>query len=87
VRCLHRYHAAVPLMALIAPLARVTRSTNRSTVAAAMPAYPVTVRNIVKSVGLTSAATRLPRLDMRVEYDAPNAPNIRGRQRLGEWYQ
>jgi len=45
VRCLHRYHAAVPQMALIAPLARVTRSTNRSTVAAAMPTYPVTVRN------------------------------------------
>jgi hypothetical protein len=87
VRCLHRYQAAVPLMALIAPLAWVTRSTNRSTVAAAMPAYPVTVRNIVKSVGLTSAATRLPRLDMRVECDAPNTPNIRGRQRLGEWYQ
>ncbi len=28
---LHGYHGAVPLMALIAPIARVSRSTNRST--------------------------------------------------------
>jgi len=56
----------------------------------AISAHPVTVRNIVKSVGPTSAANGdavLPRLDMRVECDAPNAPNMRGRQRLGEWYQ
>ena len=31
VRYLHRYHEAVPPIALIAPLARVARSTNRST--------------------------------------------------------
>jgi hypothetical protein len=31
VRYLHRYHGAVPPMALIAPFAQVTRSTNRST--------------------------------------------------------
>ena len=31
LRCLHRYHGAVPPMALIAPFAQVTRSTNRST--------------------------------------------------------
>jgi hypothetical protein len=53
---LHGYHGAVPPMALIAPSARVTRSTNRSTVAALMSAHSVTVRNIAKSVGLTSAA-------------------------------
>jgi hypothetical protein len=77
-------------MTLIAPLARVTRSTNRSTVAAPVSAHSVTVRNIAKSVGLTSAAngdTSLPRLDTRIECDAPNAPNMRGRQRLGGWYQ
>ena len=65
------------------------RSTNRSTVVAPMSSYPVTVRNIVKSVGAYVRGERrrgLPRLDMRVEYDAPNAPNMRGRQRLGEWY-
>jgi hypothetical protein len=42
-------------MALVAPSARVTRSTNRSTVAALMSAHCVTVRNITKSVRLTSA--------------------------------
>ena len=31
VRCLHGYHGAVAPMALIAPFARMTRSTNRST--------------------------------------------------------
>jgi hypothetical protein len=31
VRQLHRYHGAVPPIALIAPFARMTRSTNRST--------------------------------------------------------
>jgi len=65
------------------------RSTNRSTVVAPMSSYPVTVRNIVKSVGAYVRGERrrgLPRLDMRVECDAPNAPNMRGRQRLGEWY-
>jgi hypothetical protein len=31
VRCLHRYHGAVPPVTLIAPFARVARSTNRST--------------------------------------------------------
>jgi hypothetical protein len=31
VRYLHRYHGVLPPMALIAPFARVTRSTNRST--------------------------------------------------------
>jgi hypothetical protein len=30
-RYLHRYHGAVPLVALIAPFARMTRSMNRST--------------------------------------------------------
>jgi hypothetical protein len=30
VRYLHGYHGVVPLMALIAPFAQVTRSTNRS---------------------------------------------------------
>jgi hypothetical protein len=31
MRYLHRYHGVVPPIALIAPFARVTRSTNRST--------------------------------------------------------
>jgi hypothetical protein len=31
MRYLHGYHGGVPTMALIAPLARVARSTNRST--------------------------------------------------------
>jgi hypothetical protein len=48
-------------MALIAPFARVARSTNRSTVAAPMSAHPVTVRNIAKSV----VATERPKLSMR----------------------
>ena len=44
-----------------------------------MSAHPVTVRNIVESVEPTSAANGdavLPRLDKRVECDAPSAPNI-----------
>ena len=89
-RYLHGYHGFVPLITLIAPFARVTRSTNRSTVAAPVSAHPVTVRNIAESAGLTSAAngdTVCARLDTRIECDAPNAPNMRGRQRLGEWYQ
>ena len=43
-----------------------------------------------RASGPTSAANGdavLPHLDMRVECDAPNAPDMRGRQRLGEWYQ
>jgi len=55
-RYLHGYHGSAPLKAVIAPFARVTRSTNRSTVAALVSAHSVTVRNIAKSVGLTSAA-------------------------------
>jgi hypothetical protein len=31
VRCVHRYHGVVPPMTLIAPFARVARSTNWST--------------------------------------------------------
>jgi hypothetical protein len=38
---------------LIAQLARVARSTNRSTVAAPVSAHPVTVRNIDKIAGAT----------------------------------
>ena len=76
-------------MALIAPIARVTRSTNRSTVATLMSALSVTVRSITKSVAYVRGERRrgLPRFDTRIECDAPNAPNMRGRQRLGEWYQ
>ena len=55
-RYLHGYHGFAPLKAVIAPFARVTRSTNRSTVATLVSAHSVTVRNIAKSVGLTSAA-------------------------------
>jgi hypothetical protein len=47
-------------------------------------------RNAVCPVGAYVRGERrrgLPRLDMGVECDAPNAPNMRGRQRLGEWYQ
>jgi hypothetical protein len=65
------------------------RSTNRSTVAAPMSAHPVTVRNIAKSVGAYVRGEQRrgsPRLDTRVECDAPNAPNRRRRQRSGEWY-
>jgi len=43
---LHGYHGAVPLMALIAPIARMARSTNRSTVAAP---YPITLLLCVTS--------------------------------------
>jgi len=63
---------------------------NRSTAKALISSRPVTVRNIVKSVGAYVRGERrrgLPRLDMRVECDAPNAPNMRGMQRIGEWYQ
>ena len=54
-RYLHGYHGAVPLMAPIALFARVTRSTNRSTVAAS---YPIILLLCVTSpsIGLTSAA-------------------------------
>jgi hypothetical protein len=55
-----------------------------------MSADPVTVRNIAKSVGAYVRGERrrgLPRLNMRVECDAPNALNMRGKQRSGEWYQ
>jgi len=84
---LHRYHEAVPPMAPIALFARATRSTNRSTAEAPIPLSFVTVCNITKGVRTSSAASGdagLPRLDIRVESGAPNAPNIRGRQRLGE---
>jgi hypothetical protein len=43
-------------MAVIAPFARVTRSTNRSTVAAPVSTHSVTLRNITKDVRLVSAA-------------------------------
>ena len=43
-------------MALIASLAQVTRSTNRSTVAAPVSTHSVTLRNITKNVGLVFAA-------------------------------
>jgi hypothetical protein len=59
-------------------------------VVAPVSAHPVTVPNIVKSVRAYVRGERrrgLPRLDMRVECDAPYAPNMRGMQRLGEWYQ
>jgi len=43
---------------------------------------------VVPPMALTSSAANgdasLPRLDMRVGWGAPNAPNMRGRQRLGE---
>ena len=41
---LHRYHGAVPPMALIAPFAQVTRSTNRSTSYCGEHQTPVTER-------------------------------------------
>ena len=55
VRYLHGYHGAVPPMTLVEPIARMARSTNRSTVAAP---YPITLSlcNIAESIGLTSAA-------------------------------
>ena len=51
--------------------------------------HPVTVRNFaeVRAYARDERRRGLPRLDMRVECDAPNALNMRGRQRLGEWYQ
>jgi len=51
--------------------------------------HPATVRNTAKSGAYVRDERRrgLPRLDMRVECDAPNALNMRGKQRLGEWYQ
>ena len=85
-RYLHGYYGFVPLKAVIAPFARVTRSTNRSTVAALVSAHSVTVRNIAKERRAYVRGERrhsLPRLDTRIECDAANAPNMRGRQRLG----
>jgi hypothetical protein len=43
-RYLHGYHGVVPLMALIAPFARATRSTNRSTPRQGDHRMPVTER-------------------------------------------
>ena len=45
MRYLHRYHGAVPPIALIAPLAQVTRSTNRSTPYHGDHQVPVTERH------------------------------------------
>ena len=44
MRYLHRYHGAVPPMALIAPFAQLTRSTNRSTAYHGKHRIPVTER-------------------------------------------
>jgi hypothetical protein len=41
----------------------------------------------VRPTSVADGDAVLPRLDKRVECDAPNAPDMRGRQRLGEWYQ
>jgi hypothetical protein len=74
------------IIALVA-LAALGSLKHRSTVATPMSANLVTVRNLAKSV---EAYVRgdwrrgLPRPELPVECDAPNAPNIRGRQRLGE---
>jgi hypothetical protein len=68
----------------------MARSTNRSTVAAP---YPIILSLCVtppRNMGAYVRGERrhgLARLDARIECDAPDAPNMRGRRRLGEWYQ
>ena len=52
---LHGCHGAVPPMALIALVAPMARSTNRSTAAASDPLCPATVRDIAEGVRLMSA--------------------------------
>jgi hypothetical protein len=77
-------------MALSALVARMARSHEPVHGRVVYAPRPVTVRNIAKSIRAYVRGERrhgLPHLGMRVECDAPNAPNMRGRQRLGEWYQ
>jgi hypothetical protein len=58
LRYLHGYHGAVPPMALIAPYARMTRSTNRSTAKRRSPRVPL--------LPVTSLGTLSPRPRERI---------------------
>ena len=96
MRYLHRYHGAVPPMALIAPFAQVSRSTNRSTPHHGDHQMPVTERH--RGQGLDKRELRQagdavdldcpPFFIDRVEdavASGPQAPQIRRpiRERLG----
>jgi hypothetical protein len=72
MRYLHRYHGVVPPMALIAPIARVTRSTNRSTPYHGDHRVPATERY------RRPADQRMPAPgDIRPPEESPNGANRR----------
>jgi hypothetical protein len=60
-------------MALIAPLARVTLSTNRSTLGASTAGHPATVRNIALGTASVREANTLARV-------GPVCPRVRARR-------